>query len=144
MRFPCHQSGCSESVEKRGRYCERHQQNNDRTRDQVRKLYNSREWSGGVGIQPNVLMRNAQCQRLINGKRCWNGSTLVHHRISPRVRPDLFSAVFDENGISNLIALCRDCHPNTEGTPEWREGIDFVRTEFVLLGIDFAREGKSL
>lgn len=133
--MPCKQSGCPNNVEGGG-YCERHKKD-DPANDSVRRQYHSREWSGRSGIQPAVLMRNRRCQRVINGKQCWNGATLVHHRISPRVRPDLFSRPFDENGTSQLIALCRDCHPRDEGTPNWVEGVDFVRTEFVLAGSNF-------
>jgi len=128
--FPCKQTGCQNTVEKRGGHCDVHRANNDRTRDTVRKLYNDPRWRSGV--QPRLIAENGLCQRLVNGKRCINLAMLVHHRNSPRERPDLMFAVYDENGISNLICLCRDCHPSSEGTPTWREGVDFTRTEFEI------------
>jgi hypothetical protein len=100
-------------------------------------MYNSSNWDGAFGVRPAVLMHNPRCQRIVDGKQCWHGAALVHHRISPRERPDLFLSPFDENGFSQLIALCRDCHPNSEGTPDWVEGKDYVRTEFAIMGVNF-------
>jgi len=74
-------------------------------------------------------MRNPQCQKLhnINGvlRRCRNLSYLVHHITGARLRPDLFLSVFDENGKSNLVALCSACHPaEAQQTNHWQETVE--------------------
>jgi hypothetical protein len=144
-RTPCRQPGCSQLVVGSG-YCDRHKQNNARTNDRVNKLYDLHPWSGVNGIATVVKAKNPLCQKLIRegGRliRCRHFSYLVHHRLSPRQRPDLFLSVYDENGVSQLIALCADCHPNSEGTPDWKEGVEgpvppgggefFIRTEFSI------------
>ncbi len=71
---------------------------------------------------------NPICQKILNvgsyhGEQCHNASMLTHHLISPRQRPELFLRA------SNLVCLCLSCHPDTEGTPEWVEGKDYVKTE---------------
>jgi 5-methylcytosine-specific restriction endonuclease McrA len=49
------------------------------------------------------------CQRITDGIRCTNIATLLHHRKSPRERPDLF---LDED---NVVALCSKCHHKAPG-----------------------------
>ena len=49
------------------------------------------------------------CQRVINGERCHDFATVVHHVLSPRDRPDLF---IDE---SNCRAVCVPHHPTGQG-----------------------------
>jgi hypothetical protein len=67
------------------------------------------------------------CQRIQkNGEQCHEPAKIVHHLWSPRQRPDLFIVP------SNVVCLCANDHPTDEGTPAWREGVDYVRTEFVL------------
>lgn len=110
---PCRQSGCSANVEGGG-YCEKHRSNNDKTRDPMTARYHSREWAGRVGISPAVMRQNPICQKLHaeNGilRQCHNPVRLVHHVTGARLRPDLFSTVFDpETGKSNLVALCFSC-----------------------------------
>jgi hypothetical protein len=137
MLFPCRESGCPNNISKRGGYCDRHKNNNQYANDSVRQIYNAPAWKGRSGIAPAVKARNPVCQKLkvVNGRRvqCLQPSFLVHHRLSPRVRPDLALSVYDEKGVSQLIALCDGCHPEIEGTPDWVEGVDFVRTEFRLI-----------
>jgi hypothetical protein len=146
--LPCRQAGCAANVEGYG-YCPKHKSDNDRTRDLVRQRYNNRSWNAKCGMAPAVKARNPMCQKLhvVNGRleRCHNPSYLVHHRWSPRARPELFLSVYDEKRISNLIALCATCHPADAGTPDWVEARDgdpvppgggngnfFVRTEFEI------------
>jgi len=78
-------------------------------------------------FRATLLGQNVLCQKLDRGgAQCRNVSTLVHHLISPRVRPDLFVDP------GNCVALCAHCHPPDEGTPHWRPGVDFVLTQFRL------------
>ncbi|HXZ14067.1 MAG TPA: hypothetical protein VEG64_16900 [Candidatus Sulfotelmatobacter sp.] len=70
---------------------------------------------------------NPVCQKILNvgmykNEQCHNASTLVHHLVSPKERPDLFLVP------SNLVCLCENCHPPTEGTPDWVAGKDYVAT----------------
>lgn len=112
------------------RFCAAHQ--NDptvsrhagRVRDAIDRLYHTVRW---FKTRHLMLSNNPVCQRLHNGVQCRNGATLVHHLLSPRQRPDLFVVP------DNLVALCVNCHPSDEGTPHWREGVDFVPTKFVVL-----------
>src|ERR1700722_11491747 len=85
-----------------------------------------------TGPWPKVsrLMRrlNPVCQRILNvgsyhSERCHNASILTHHLIAPQQRPDLFLVA------SNLVCLCLSCHPDTEGTPDWKPNVDYVPTE---------------
>jgi hypothetical protein len=72
-----------------------------------------------------MLGQNPICQRIQrDGKQCRNAATLVHHLLSPRVRPDLFVDP------GNVACLCEHCHPTEEGTPHWRSGVDYIPTQF--------------
>jgi len=103
-----------------------------RDRDALRKrtnettfLRNKRAWRDRVS--PAVLAHNPICQRLgHNGEQCRRPSRVVHHLKAPGTDAKKF---FD---IKNLIALCSECHPSSEGTPDWKPGVDFVPTEFKL------------
>jgi hypothetical protein len=88
-----------------------------------------------------VRARNPICQKIISlgsyrGEQCRHFSQLVHHRHGAIAHSELFLSVYDKEGVSNLIALCLNCHVDsdgtdgTNGTVNWREGIDFVRTEY--------------
>lgn len=142
--MPCKQAGCPEVVDGGG-YCANHRRDNDHARSTA--FYHTRGWSGRTGVAKAVKVRNPICQKLesVCGRleQCHRPAYLVHHRISPRVRPDLALKVYDEKGMSNLIALCARCHPDSDGTPDWREashgdmtppggGEFFVRTQFSL------------
>jgi len=110
----------------------------DRARDAQRKrtdpsshLRAKRAWRDR--LSPSVIAKNSICQRLRNGERCRRPSSVVHHRIGPGADARKFFAVFLD-GVSQLIALCEICHNEERdpgGTPQWREGVDFVRTEFL-------------
>jgi hypothetical protein len=109
----------------------------------MRKYNGDKRYSTGAfpKLSRVVRARNPICQKIVNAglyrnEQCHSPSVLVHHYHSPRTRPDLFLSVYDENGVSNLIALCAQCHCDSDGTdgengaPLWVEGVDFVRTEF--------------
>ena len=70
-----------------------------------------------------LLSHNPICQRLYAGAQCRNRSVLVHHLLSPRQHPELFVVA------ANCVALCEHCHPTSEGTPNWRPGVEYVPTE---------------
>jgi hypothetical protein len=147
--MPCRKGGCAANVDGGG-YCAKHQPvTTDRTTGPLRTLYHSRGWQGQrTGLALAVRQRNPICQKLhvVGGRliRCRYASALVHHMNGARLRPDLFFSVFDENGKSNLVALCKECHPeHRDETREWREmregnsvppgegrGQFFVRTEW--------------
>jgi len=128
--MPCRAGGCPENVDGGG-YCPTHRSNNDRANDPTNELYKSKAWRS---VSTAIRVRNPMCQMLHpeRGKLmpCHNPSTLVHHRWSPRERPDLFMRTYDESGVSHLIALCADCHPTSDGTPEWQEAKPGSRVPF--------------
>jgi hypothetical protein len=128
LLVPCAQAGCGNNVPKGTKFCERHRGRsaNPLAENPVASLYNSPAWRKTSHL---VRSHNSLCQRLINGKQCTEPSRLVHHRLSPYRRRDLFLSIYDENGVSQLIALCQSHHPDVD-TPDWREGVDFTRTEF--------------
>ena len=131
----CRYAGCRALTREASGYCEDHvghAGDAERARNRMRKhfdpiwndLYASARWTH---FRKVMLRQNPICQRLRGTERCSNVAHLVHHILSPRTRPDLF---IDPN---NCVCLCGSaCHPNTEGTPEWVAGRDFVRTEFDL------------
>lgn len=98
--------------------------------DPVNRMYTSGRY-GSAWIRLSKIMRgkNPLCQRIIRDTltgqmhQCHNPSTLVHHLQSPRHRPDLFLEP------KNLCCLCDSCHVPDDGTPTWRENVEFVPTE---------------
>lgn len=111
-----------------GGYCEQHQQasarGDKRVRDDVDKRYTRAPWPS---FRLTMLGQNPICQRLDRrGEQCNSPARLVHHLLSPRVRPDLFVEP------SNVVCLCEHCHPSDEGTPGWVEGRDYVKNSFRL------------
>jgi hypothetical protein len=138
---PCAEYMCPNVVVD-GKFCKDHEKDHStdtsgasydkyrRENDPSRSRYNT-----GPFPKLSKILRgqNPICQKLnAAGIRCSSLSVLVHHRHSPRSRPDLFLRVFDENNVSQLICLCASDHPKDDGTPDWKEGIDFCRTEFRL------------
>jgi 5-methylcytosine-specific restriction enzyme A len=120
----CREAGCRNRTDARSGYCADHEhvntqrevRNAHRRDDEVSRMYSTARWRK---FCLHVLNRNPLCQRLQAGQPCRNAATLVHHLISPRVRPDLFLAP------ENVVALCAQCHPPSEGTPDWVAGVDF-------------------
>jgi 5-methylcytosine-specific restriction enzyme A len=110
---PCARPGCPELVTHPAMMCEKHAaqkaqaERDARNSDVVMKWYRTQRWE-----RIKIYMRslNPLCQRICdNGQRCIYPSAILHHIISPRVRPDL---MYDAE---NLICVCEDHHPNTEG-----------------------------
>lgn len=128
----CRESGCTKRTNDRSGYCADHLRSNtarDKKReyyaereknDKVRALYHTAAWARLKRIRFN---RNPMCQRLIDGVQCRWRATLLHHLISPRQRPDLFLEP------ANTVCLCANCHPDTPGTPDWVEGVDYAPSD---------------
>jgi 5-methylcytosine-specific restriction endonuclease McrA len=103
----------------------------------MRKYNGDKKYTVGAWPKLSNVMRrlNPVCQRIPNaglykaGEQCHSPSSLVHHLISPRQRPELFLVP------SNLVCLCEQCHPDAEGTPDWVEGKDYVKTELPKWGV---------
>jgi 5-methylcytosine-specific restriction enzyme A len=115
-RMRCRYAGCPELVTEH--YCERHRFSNPESNKKADS------WYQGPWPKFSVFLRvrNPVCQRLIEGKQCTRASALVHHLISPRINLSLLLVP------TNCVCLCRQCHPQDEGTPNWREGFDFIPT----------------
>jgi hypothetical protein len=134
LRCPtvCNESGCRQPSERGSRWCRKHQSSNSSLEDErwrkkhdaVSQMYNRAPWPR---FRETMLAQNPICQRIQkDGSQCRNAATLVHHLISPRVRPDLFVDP------ANVACLCGHCHPTEEGTPLWRPGTEYVPTKFTL------------
>lgn len=105
---------------------------NARAEQTARRKYdpNDKRYKTTAWKRLSQVMRrlNPICQRIPAtglykpGEQCHAPAALVHHIISPRQRPDLFLVP------SNLICSCEQCHPDTEGTPDWVVGKDYVAT----------------
>jgi hypothetical protein len=74
--------------------------------DWVDKLYTTKRW---FRFRSWFLSRNIVCQRIVDGVQCHAFATEVHHRISPRTRPELFTDA------ENCVGLCRRHHHKSEG-----------------------------
>ncbi len=131
----CREPGCGQASARGSVYCEKHIRDNQRNRtdawrkasDPIRKMYASVRW---LNFRAMLIRQQQSCQRLWDGVRCRNKPALVHHLRSPKERADLFVVP------SNCVALCEHCHPTTEGTPTWREGIEYAPTVFRLMSFD--------
>jgi hypothetical protein len=90
------------------------------------KFYAATRW---LKFRAMLLARNPMCQRLtFDGKHCHSASVIGHHIISPMDSPELGFEV------SNIVMLCRSCHPDTRGTPSWKAGVDYTKT----IGLEFS------
>jgi 5-methylcytosine-specific restriction enzyme A len=78
----------------------------DKRSDETWMLYQQPRWKK---FRLWFWRLNPQCQRIIDGVRCEQVATILHHRISPRQRPELFT---DAN---NVKAVCSEHHHNHEG-----------------------------
>jgi hypothetical protein len=131
----CRFAGCIALTRDKSGYCEKHithAGDAERLRNKMRRendpiwreMYETARWRH---FRKWLINQNVICQRIIGGVQCTNPSYLVHHILSPRVRPDLFTDP------TNTVCLCGSgCHPNTESTPDWIAGRDYVKTEFAL------------
>jgi hypothetical protein len=97
---------------KGSKFCPRHAEQAKQVEYETKKsdpiwmLYQTPRWKK---FRLWFIRLHPQCQRIIDGKQCENFSHTVHHRISPRQRPDLFTDA------DNVKAVCRKHHPNHEG-----------------------------
>ena len=126
----CLEPGCTNRTANRGGYCDQHQLDNSRKRrtaeydklrhtDVVSKMYNA-TWD-----RLKTMLRNRGnviCQKLEGGKRCTRVVEIYHHLISPRENPSMMYAP------KNVVGVCRQHHPPDDGTPWWKEGVDYVAT----------------
>lgn len=136
----CRFSGCGVLTREPNGFCEKHQVNANDVRnahnkqrmatDPVWKMYG---WRWQLLKKMLRVQGWVMCQRLINGVQCMQMAELYHHIWSPRVRPDLMYAP------ENICGLCREHHPDSEGTPEWIAGHDYVPTVMTLPS-DFGKE----
>jgi hypothetical protein len=108
---PCNKPGCVELV-KGSKYCARHDEQakqreyEAKRTDEVWMLYQSPRWKK---FRLWFWRLNPQCQRINDGVRCEQVATTIHHRISPRQRPDLFTDA------DNVKSVCSQHHHNHEG-----------------------------
>jgi hypothetical protein len=106
-------------------------------KEKSRERYRQDEWTRKICaptfVKLSKLLKGANptCQKLEHGVQCTNVSQITHH-MHGRGRPDLFFSVYDKEGKSSLVALCRVHHPSSDGTMHWIEGKDFVRTRWTL------------
>ena len=75
-------------------------------KDEVDRLYDTRRWRR---FRRWILRLNPICQRIVDGVRCQDFSVEVHHRQSPRKRPDLFTVA------ENCVGLCKRHHKKSVG-----------------------------
>jgi 5-methylcytosine-specific restriction protein A len=107
----CGKPGCPALI-KQGSHCAKHaeqvEQRSYETKkaDEVWMLYQQPRWKK---FRLWFWRSNPQCQRVIDGVRCEQIATTIHHRISPRQRPDLFIDA------DNVKAVCTKHHSNSEG-----------------------------
>ncbi len=107
----CGKVGCPTLI-REGSHCPKHAEQTQQREYEVKKsdavwmMYQHPRWKK---FRLWFIRLHPQCQRIIDGKQCEQFSHTVHHRISPRQRPDLFT---DAN---NVKAVCRKHHPNSEG-----------------------------
>lgn len=131
QRCPVACPDCGRPSAPGSRFCESHLVNNSAARhrrdfnkfrrehDEIIRWYDKPYWR----TFRNWLWRqNPICQRLEAGQPCRNPSKIAHHLVSPRQRPDLFLEA------TNVVMLCSHHHPDSEGTPHWRVGVDYVAT----------------
>jgi hypothetical protein len=114
---PCAEPNCVKLPPMGKRYCEQHASDNSRmqaerfrkTEDDIWKMYNGSRWER---FRQAILGQNPICQRLVDGQQCRHVARVVHHVISPRVRPDLFVEP------QNVKCVCFFHHSPNEGEPD--------------------------
>jgi hypothetical protein len=99
-----------------------------RNRREANAWENSQAWRK---CSQKLRRDNPICQRIHFGIRCTKPSVLVHHLFDPIAHPD------KRTNPRYLVALCRECHPNTAGDlgvgqyAPTANNIMGVRTEYV-------------
>jgi hypothetical protein len=123
--------GCGARTRNVNGFCDEHQEKNldkeyvrARNADPTDKFYKLARWGK---FRKMILEQNWQCQKIVGVEQCCAAANIVHHLRSPREYPQ---GMFDPK---NVAALCAGCHPGgVAGTPDWKEGRDFVPTIFEL------------
>jgi hypothetical protein len=121
--FPCRQSGCSATVEKRHSYCEKHQYNNDQTNARPwRSWYSLAIWTQikdhfrsvaperattCQALDPAGVLKNAKGERI-----CGKPATDIDHIQAHKGDWDLFVGGLStlDYWYPNLEGLCHSCH----------------------------------
>lgn len=119
---PCGFPRCRYTTRNRPGYCDEHKAaaRNKLAANRPGYMENTSAWKRfkeALRGNGNVL-----CQRIEHGERCNQPVEIYHHLLGSNQRPDL---IFDPQ---NVIGLCRGHHPNTDGTPDWKPGVDYVPT----------------
>jgi hypothetical protein len=131
----CNERGCYKRTTAKSGYCDVHESENSvkarerayhkaRQSDATHQMYLDPRFGWEAFRAMLQMQGNVICQRIIAGLRCTADVVIFHHLVSPRVRPELFTVP------SNVVGVCREHHPITEGTPDWRPGVDFVETQY--------------
>src|SRR5579864_3161814 len=100
----CRARTCGQPSVRGSVFCEKHSKEppeSQRVRGETDLMYGTVRW---FRFRSWLLPQNPMCQKLTKGQPCRNPAHVVHHLISPRVRPDLF---IDP---ANVVCLCDHCH----------------------------------
>lgn len=112
---PCAYWGCSEVVPAGQRYCERHQKQKDKERNQARpssvERGYDRDWQA---VRDQKAAQDPLCERCLK-RGIIKPLDQVHHIIPIDERPDL------RLNMDNLKSLCRECHLEIHKEDRWRK-----------------------
>ena len=119
----CRERGCGKQTNDRSGYCEAHILDNSYMRSRAERDANRKKNDPTWPLYNRVAWKrfhdaffghgNSVCQRIeYDGVRCRRPVEILHHILSPRSRPDLFFTP------SNVVGVCRQHHPNSEGEPK--------------------------
>jgi len=120
----CLKPGCCKFGNWKRSYCDEHdsQRTDSRTPRPLQELYSGRTYRDR--FRPRIMSLNPICQRLVDGAQCTQPGTELHHLKEPHCNAEFFDP-------KNVVMLCAPHHPGgRRGTPEWREGIDYVATRW--------------
>jgi hypothetical protein len=99
----------------------------------MERLYHTATYK--LRFQPAMKRQNPVCQRIVDGEQCHNASTVLHHVREPQNATEFYDPC-------NCAMLCAAHHPGGRpGTPEWQEGIDYVPTNYRIMGQAVAGDG---
>lgn len=106
----CYEPGCNTRTRKA--YCPAHEKNNHvrrnraaddrrKTQDPIWRLYNCSAWKR---FREVFMAFNPLCQRIVEDGRtqCRYPATVLHHILSPRVRPDLMYRFDNVRGVCSM------------------------------------------
>jgi len=109
---PCASANCPVLLNSGQRFCPKHEHKNKqriserRSNDEIGKWYKRTFW---LKFQAMFLREHPVCTRVVDGVRCLQPATVVHHRKSPRIHPELFTTE------ENCVGLCANHHHGHEG-----------------------------